>query len=38
MDMHLVDNNRRFLDAFMKCWYDLLVRCQPDFDEEWRIG
>ncbi|PKL46214.1 MAG: hypothetical protein CVV42_17170 [Candidatus Riflebacteria bacterium HGW-Riflebacteria-2] len=38
MDLHLVDNNRRFLDAFMKCWYDLLVRCQPDFDEEWRIG
>lgn len=38
MDMHLVDTNRRFLDAFMKCWYDLLVRCQPDFDEEWRIG
>ncbi len=38
MDMHLIDTNRRFLDAFMKCWYDLLVRCQPDFDEEWRIG
>ena len=38
MDMNLVDNNRRFLDAFMKCWYDLLVRCQPDFDEEWRLG
>jgi hypothetical protein len=38
MNMHLVDTNRRFLDAFMKCWYDLLVRCQPDFDEEWRIG
>jgi len=38
MDLHLVDNNRRFLDAFMKCWYNLLVRCQPDFDEEWRIG
>lgn len=38
MDLHLLDNNRRFLDAFMKCWYDLLVRCQPDFDEEWRIG
>lgn len=38
MDLNLVDNNRRFLDAFMKCWYELLVRCQPDFDEEWRIG
>lgn len=38
MDLHLADNNRRFLDAFMKCWYDLLVRCQPDFDEEWRNG
>lgn len=38
MDLHLADNNRRFLDAFMKSWYDLLVRCQPDFDEEWRIG
>ena len=38
MDMHLVDTNRKFLDAFMKCWYDMLVRCQPDFDEEWRIG
>ena len=38
MDMHLVDTNRQFLDAFMKCWYGMLVRCQPDFDEEWRIG
>lgn len=38
MSMNLVDTNRRFLDAFMKCWYELLVRCQPDFDEEWRIG
>lgn len=38
MNMHLVDTNRRFLDAFMKCWYEMLVRCQPDFDEEWRIG
>lgn len=38
MNMNLVDTNRRFLDAFMKCWYELLVRCQPDFDEEWRIG
>ncbi|GAB4275903.1 MAG: hypothetical protein Kow0029_17370 [Candidatus Rifleibacteriota bacterium] len=38
MDMHLIDTNRKFLDAFMKCWYSLLVRCQPDFDEEWRIG
>ncbi|MBU1109030.1 MAG: GNAT family N-acetyltransferase [Candidatus Riflebacteria bacterium] len=38
MDLHLIDNNRQFLDAFMKCWYNLLVRCQPDFDEEWRIG
>lgn len=38
MDIHLNDTNRRFLDAFMKCWYNLLVRCQPDFDEEWRIG
>ncbi len=38
MNIHLVDTNRRFLDAFMKCWYEMLVRCQPDFDEEWRIG
>ncbi len=38
MDMNLVDTNRRYLDAFMKCWYEMLVRCQPDFDEEWRIG
>jgi hypothetical protein len=38
MNMNLVDTNRKFLDAFMKCWYELLVRCQPDFDEEWRIG
>ncbi|NLI79999.1 MAG: GNAT family N-acetyltransferase [Candidatus Riflebacteria bacterium] len=38
MNMNLVDTNRRFLDAFMKCWYEMLVRCQPDFDEEWRIG
>lgn len=38
MDMNLVDANRKFLDAFMKCWYSMLVRCQPDFDEEWRIG
>jgi hypothetical protein len=38
MDMNLVDTNRRFLDAFMKCWYEMLVRCQPDFDEEWRLG
>ncbi len=39
MDLHLVDTNRRFLDAFMKCWYEMLVRCQPDFDDErWRIG
>lgn len=38
MDMNLVDTNRKFLDAFMKCWYEMLVRCQPDFDEEWRIG
>ncbi len=38
MNMNLVDTNRRFLDAFMKCWYELLIRCQPDFDEEWRIG
>jgi hypothetical protein len=33
MDMHLVGPNRRFLDAFMKCWYEMLVRCQPDFDD-----
>ena len=38
MDLHLVDTNRRYLDAFMKCWYEMLVRCQPDFDEEWRLG
>lgn len=38
MNMNLVDTNRRFLDAFMKSWYSLLVRRQPDFDEEWRIG
>lgn len=38
MDMHLRGSNRRFLDAFMKSWYGLLVRCQPNFDEEWRIG
>lgn len=38
MDMHLVATNRKFLDAFMKCWYEMLVRSQPDFDEEWRIG
>lgn len=38
MEMHLSDTNRRFLDAFMKCWYEMLIRCQPDFDEEWRIG
>lgn len=38
MNMNLGDTNRKFLDAFMKCWYELLVRCQPDFDEEWRIG
>jgi len=38
MDMHLVRTNRRFLDAFMKCWYEMLVRCQPEFDEGWRIG
>ena len=37
MNLNLVDNNRRFLDAFMKCWYNLKVRCQPSF-EEWRIG
>lgn len=37
MDLHLVDNNRLFLDTFMKCWYNLKVRCQPVF-EEWRIG
>lgn len=37
MDLNLVDNNRLFLDAFMKCWYNLKVRCQPNF-EEWRIG
>lgn len=38
MDMHLVSTNRRYLDAFMKCWYEMLIRSQPDFDEEWRIG
>lgn len=38
MDLHLVDTNRRYLDAFMKAWYEMLVRCQPDFDEEWRLG
>ncbi len=39
MDLHLMGVNRRFLDAFMKCWYELLVRCQPDFDDGgWRIG
>lgn len=37
MDMNLVDTNRKFLDAFMKSWYELLVRCQPDFDEEWNF-
>ena len=39
IDMHLVATNRRFLDAFMKSWYEMLVRCQPSFDDEdWRIG
>jgi hypothetical protein len=38
MDLHLRGSNRRFLDAFMKSWYELLVRCQPNFDEEWRLG
>lgn len=37
MDMNLVDTNRKFLDAFMKSWYSSLVRCQPDFDEEWNF-
>jgi len=37
MEMNLVSTNRKFLDAFMKCWYEMLVRCQPDFDEGWRI-
>ncbi|MBF0406761.1 MAG: hypothetical protein HQM10_05385 [Candidatus Riflebacteria bacterium] len=38
MDMKLGQTNRRFLDAFMKCWYEMLLRCQPSFDgEEWRI-
>jgi RimJ/RimL family protein N-acetyltransferase len=38
MNLHLSDTNRRFLDAFMKSWYEMLVRCQPEFDEGWRIG
>lgn len=38
MDLHLGETNRKFLDAFMKCWYEMLVRCQPDFDEGWRVG
>lgn len=37
-NMHLVETNQKFLDAFMKCWYEMLIRCQPDFDEEWRIA
>lgn len=37
MNLNLVDNNRLFLDAFMRCWYNLKVRCQPKF-EEWIIG
>ena len=39
MELNLVGPNRRFLDAFMKCWYDMLVRCQADFDDGgFRIG
>ncbi len=38
MEMQLGPINRKFLDAFMKAWYEMLVRCQPDFDEEWRIS
>ncbi|MBF0546477.1 MAG: hypothetical protein HQM08_18670 [Candidatus Riflebacteria bacterium] len=39
MDMKLGEINRRFLDAFMKCWYEMTVRCQPDLDgEDWRIA
>jgi len=38
MDLHLSETNQKFLDAFMKAWYEMLVRCQPEFDDAWRIG
>lgn len=31
--LHLVEDNRRFLEAFMGCWYAMRLRHGPSFEE-----
>ncbi len=32
-ELHLVEENRRFLEAFMGCWYSMRLRFGPSFEE-----
>ncbi len=33
-EIHLVKNNQKFLEAFMECWYSMVLRFNKPFDEE----
>jgi len=36
-EMHLVKNNQRFLEAFMECWYNSLLRFNKPFEDDINI-
>lgn len=33
-EIHLVKNNQKFLEAFMECWYSLILKFNKPFEEE----
>ncbi len=36
-EIHLVKNNQKFLEAFMECWYNQMLRFNKPFDDETNI-
>ncbi|MEZ7891722.1 MAG: GNAT family N-acetyltransferase [Candidatus Wallbacteria bacterium] len=36
-ELHLVKNNQKFLEAFMECWYNSVVKFSKSFDDETNI-
>lgn len=33
-EIHLVKNNQKFLEAFMECWYSMILKFNKPFEEE----
>lgn len=33
-EIHLVKNNQKFLEAFMECWYSMVLKFNKPFEEE----